>query len=61
VCLVDGTGAPIAGAAVSLVGSDGARRAATTRANGIARWEGLPPGDARVQLDDSRHRVEEKE
>jgi pyrrolidone-carboxylate peptidase len=43
-------GAPQSGVAVSLTAADGSLHSATTDAQGVARWEGLPPGEVSFEL-----------
>lgn len=43
-------GQPQAGVSVALTASDERVRRVTTDAQGVARWEGLPPGDVRFEL-----------
>ncbi len=50
--VMDGKGAPVAGARVSLIKPDGSKDPRTSDSNGIARWEGLSPEDVRVVFDD---------
>mgnify|MGYP005609584327 CR=1 FL=1 len=50
--VVDEHGEPIAEVALTLVRADGARVAARTGSDGVARWRGLCAGPTRVCFDE---------
>jgi hypothetical protein len=58
--IVDESGAPIAKLAVVLVKSDGERVSIETGADGVARWENLDEGEARLDFGDSDFVYEER-
>ncbi len=50
--VVDGKGKPLAGTNVILIKPDGSKQPATTDGNGVVRFEGLTPEDAKITFDD---------
>jgi hypothetical protein len=48
--IVDASGAPVAGLAVRLTRADGVIELARTNADGVARWDRVPPGEHKIDL-----------
>jgi len=58
--VVDEKGKPISGVVVNLIKSNGSKDPRTTNTDGVARWDGLIPGDVRIEFTDTEHFPDEE-